>query len=369
MEEKNHVEPEMEEETCFAEEKKEKSASFTGKKVTKTTKTTKPFPNHSIEDALRIPQAIAQHNAGNPWSGEQLASALSVGGRSSAFYYLTASAREYGFITGTSRTKTIELTPLGRNAVFPVNTKQEKEAILQSFRNIELFQKLFDYYKGSALPDERFVFNVLQETLGLESQYHDEFIKIYRSNIEYLGEKGCLEKQASRQSKTVEIDTMTEENSQGESDKQLFVIMPFSEKTEQYPKGYFDEVFSSLIVPAAAQAGYTAVTANRDGSDIIHKTIVDSIYKSELILADLTEHNPNVLFELGLAIAFRKRVVIIRAQGTKAIFDIDNAIRVLDYDPRLWKSIVDMDVSKLATRISAIAQSNDKSYLDIFLEH
>ena len=144
--------------------------------------------------------------------------------------------------------------------------------------------------------------------------------------------------------------------------------MPFSEKTGKYPEGYFDEVFSSLIVPAASQAGYTAETANKSGSDIIHKTIVSSIFNAELILADLTEHNPNVLFELGLAIAFKKKVAIIRAKGTNPIFDVDHSMRVLDYSPNLWKSTLEMDVIKLAQHLETTALSDESAYLDIFLK-
>ena len=71
-------------------------------------------------------------------------------------------------------------------------------------------------------------------------------------------------------------------------------------------QGYFDEVYSSLLVPAAAEAGVTAKTAKRSGSDI---------YNAQIVLADLTEHNPNVLFGLGFVIAFKK-VALIRAKGT-----------------------------------------------------
>ena len=42
-----------------------------------------------------------------------------------------------------------------------------------------------------------------------------------------------------------------------------------------------------------------------NGSDIIHSTIVKAINNAEIIMADLTEHNPNVLFELGIAIALK----------------------------------------------------------------
>lgn len=145
--------------------------------------------------------------------------------------------------------------------------------------------------------------------------------------------------------------------------------MPFSEKTGEYPKGYFDEVYSSLIVPAAAEASFTAKTAKRSGSDIIHSIIVSDIYRSEVILADLTEHNPNVLFELGLAIAFKKKVVLIRAKGTPPIFDVDNLMRVYDYDKNLWKSTIERDIPNLSNHIKSTIQTNETLYLDLLLKN
>lgn len=68
--------------------------------------------------------------------------------------------------------------------------------------------------------------------------------------------------------------------------------MPFSEKTGKYSKGFFNEVLAELIKPAAKAAGYFAETADRNGSDIIHSTIVKAINNAEIIMADLTEHNP-----------------------------------------------------------------------------
>lgn len=60
-------------------------------------------------------------------------------------------------------------------------------------------------------------------------------------------------------------------------------------------------------------------------------------------------------------------LAIIRAKGTKAIFDVDNSMRVLDYNPNLWKSTLEMDVEKLEKHITATANANETAYLDIFL--
>ena len=39
--------------------------------------------------------------------------------------------------------------------------------------------------------------------------------------------------------------------------------MPFSEKTPNYTKGFFDEVLKHLITPAAVKAGFRVETANK----------------------------------------------------------------------------------------------------------
>ena len=211
----------------------------------------------------------------------------------------------------------------------------------------------------------------MQETFNLPQTYHEEFFNVYTDNISYLNEKGIAvsgESSISHNSSTEIVSNTKLSTIKTFNGKELFVIMPFSEKTDKFPNGFFDEVFNSLIVPASANAGFVAQTAQKNGSDIIHKTIVNSIFNAEIILADLTEHNPNVLFELGLAIAFKKKVAIIRAKGTNAIFDVDNSMRVLDYNPNLWKSTVEMDIEKLTNHLKSTLESDDSMYLDIFLD-
>jgi hypothetical protein len=85
------------------------------------------------------------------------------------------------------------------------------------------------------------------------------------------------------------------------------------------------------------------------------------------VLADLTEHNPNVLFELGMRMAEDKPVVLVRAKGTGQIFDVDNLLRVAEYDPNLWPSTVSADVPSLSDHIKAGWSSKDagSSYLAI----
>ena len=146
--------------------------------------------------------------------------------------------------------------------------------------------------------------------------------------------------------------------------------MPFREKTSSYTAGFFDEVLKHLITPAAVKAGFRVETANKKGSDIIQSTIVNKLDTAELVIADLTEHNPNVLFELGWRMAHDKPVALIRAKGTGAIFDVDHMLRVHDYNPCLWKSTLDQDVPGLSEHIKATwdNKDKDKSYRKLLSE-
>jgi hypothetical protein len=112
-----------------------------------------------------------------------------------------------------------------------------------------------------------------------------------------------------------------------------FAIMPFRERESVRSAGFFAEVLRALVAPAGREAGFEVITANRDGSDVIQATIVNQLLDAYLVIADLTENNPNALFELGLRIAEDKPVALIRAKGTAPIFDVDNMLRVFEYDP------------------------------------
>ena len=338
------------------------------KKRAKPDKPVRAFPQYSIREAIKVPKIIGAQNAGNPWAVEHIATALDTSKGANSFFYLTSASRDYGFTIGTSRARAIELTALGWKLAFPESADDEAQAIIEGFNNIELFKNVYNYYQGASLPDDKYLCNTLRESFGVDTAYLQEFVAIFKSNLEQIQPNKMQRKTTSGIPFSTDLLSVSTDSVGRETNDELFVIMPFSEKTDDYPKGYFEEVYSSLLVPAAAEAGLTAKTAKRSGSDIIHSTIVSDIYNAQIVLADLTEHNPNVLFELGLAIAFKKRVVLIRAKGTPAIFDVDNLMRVYDYDRNLWKSTIERDVPNLSKHIQATLQTEGTMYLDILLK-
>ena len=162
-------------------------------------------------------------------------------------------------------------------------------------------------------------------------------------------------------------ETIILAEAEGTSTLIAFVIMPFVERHSAHSAGFFAEVLRSIITPAAKASQFTVKTANRQGSDLIQSTIINDLIDADLVIADLTEHNPNVLFELGVRLAENKAVVLIKASGTGPLFDIDNMLRVFEYSPNLWQTTVEKDMPNLRDFIKGAwdNRASEKSYMKI----
>jgi hypothetical protein len=143
------------------------------------------------------------------------------------------------------------------------------------------------------------------------------------------------------------------------------------EKTTQYSIGFFNEVLNTLIIRAGREAGFEVKTANRQSIEMIHSTIVNEIIDADLCICDLMEHNPNVLFELGMRLGHDKPVALIQAEGTARVFDVDNVLRVFPYKKELWRTTVEKDRPDLTTHIKAIWANRDssESYYKLLRRH
>lgn len=321
------------------------------------------FPKVPLERALRIPIAIKDKNGGNPWEPAEIAKVVGLSVKGVDFFYLAGASRDHGLTDGGRDSKKIALTELGRGIAYAPNKAEEDLRKRQAFEKVSLFKRVLDYYKGSDLPEMKYLGNTLENEFGIPPDLHDEFAKLFRQNCQYLGITAGSVTAAERRRVDSNIGGGAADRVVAEADGgahlTCFVIMPFTEKGSNRPEGYFDEVLKHVIAPAGKKAGFDVRTADRRGSDVIHTTIIRSLLDADLVLADLTDHNPNVLFELGVRMTVDKPVALIRASGTGKIFDVDNLLRVYDYNPNLWPSTVDIDVDEIANHIKGSWDNRD----------
>lgn len=350
---------------------KKKDQTGEDTKVDKKARIRWSFPRTTLQQALQIPNSIKVHNGGNPWEPEEIRKAIGASTGGNAYFYLTAASRDYGLTTGTSAAEKIALDDLGRDLVYAPNEEVERTLKLRAFLKIDVFKRVLEYYKGSNLPEMKYLGNTLQKEFSLPPETHEEFSRTFRENCQYLGITSGIPAGAdvsAEQKDTIATPgTVTLAEPGGTSKLTTFVIMPFVERDSTHSAGFFAEVLRSLITPAAKESNFTVKTANRQGSDLIQSTIVNDLIEADLVIADLTEHNPNVMFELGVRMAEDKPVVLIKAEGTGPLFDIDNMLRVFEYNPNLWQTTIEKDLPHLRDFIKGAWENrtSENSYMKI----
>ena len=326
------------------------------------------YPRATLELCVKIANILKEKNGGNPWPPSEVAKALGLSEKSSNLDLFTASGSQYGLTEGSRYSKNVSLTSLGRDIVYADSPERELAAKRSSFLSIEVFRKVLEHYGGNNLPEKEYLSNTLLDKFQIPLGIQEEFIDIFKQNCIYtrIGQVWSASAPDSR-GKIDHSLPIIRTDSTAPSGQTCFVIMPLAERDGQRSPGYFKEVYESLIKPAVIKAGFGVETALRTGSDVIHSTIINELADADIVLADLTDHNPNVLFELGLRMAENKPVVIIKSDDTGRIFDVDNLIRVWEYDANLWPSTVASNLLALEEHVKATwsRRSDGRSYIDI----
>jgi hypothetical protein len=102
-----------------------------------------------------------------------------------------------------------------------------------------------------------------------------------------------------------------------------FVVMP-------YGKPWYQRVCDSIKKAAISERYTCAVAKDIASSGGIMRQVWDGIRKADVVVADLTENNPNVLYETGMAHALGKEVVLITQDVNTLPFDL-RALRCVAY--------------------------------------
>jgi len=134
------------------------------------------------------------------------------------------------------------------------------------------------------------------------------------------------------------IPVFEEAITKSEALKTCFVVMPIGsgEMYEEYLSRY-----ENIIKPAVdglkidGRQVYKSVRADfvsQTGS--ITRTILDYLFRSDVVIADLSDLNPNVFYELGVRHSLRNKTILIAAKGTKPPFDVGD-LKIVFYENKI----------------------------------
>jgi DNA-binding beta-propeller fold protein YncE len=102
-----------------------------------------------------------------------------------------------------------------------------------------------------------------------------------------------------------------------------FVLMPF--------RSNFDELHSAIIKPTMTEMGMKCKRGDEIyGTKSVMSDIWEYIQRARVVIADLTDQNPNVLYELGICHAINKDVIIITQSMNDVPFDLRH-LRCIEY--------------------------------------
>lgn len=120
--------------------------------------------------------------------------------------------------------------------------------------------------------------------------------------------------------------------------KKIFMISPIGE-TNSPTREHYDLVKEFIISPVAIKLEYIVLRADEDQRPgTIDDQIIRNLIISNIVVADISDENPNVYYELAVRHATGRPIILLIKADQKIPFDIAR-IRVIRYDINDLKSV------------------------------
>lgn len=120
-------------------------------------------PNASLNEALRLPQAIFDHYAGRPTTPFNVAKALNVDPKGSQLRLISGAAIAFGLIEGGAQAANISATDLARRIIRPKVEDEDVMAKREAVLRPRVFGDFLRRYDGNQFPRQDIALNVLEE--------------------------------------------------------------------------------------------------------------------------------------------------------------------------------------------------------------
>lgn len=291
------------------------------------------YPRHAVDRILRIPKAIIEQNAGRDASEQQAASYVGLK-MTGATRMEISSAIKYGFLERPAPGQ-LRVTDLAKRVLRPQDPAAHLAGLRAAVLNAPVIADVYLHYRGENLPDQQFFDNALIDTFRIPPDNLSEFKSVFIDSLtaadlieEHGGKFRILDESqqnGTRSDAAGDALRRLERSVVINANDSCFVVMPFAAPLGNHYKLIYE--------PAIAKAGLRPVRADSD----IFATgkIIDQVWmginSAKVLVAELTSRNANVFYELGIAHALQKPVVLISANEEDVPFDVRH-IRVIYYD-------------------------------------
>ena len=185
-----------------------------------------------------------------------------------------------------------------------------------------------DEYYLDTIPNytSSYVFTLIKVRAVYRSQY--EHFKIW-CNTHHLEDK----KGISPKTIWTMFDTMIN------AELKVFIAMPYFKKADNTPdedlmndyRDIYKRCFESITAETGKPIHMFPIMNDEGLSEDIIDNIMDEIERCNIFIADITENNPNVLYELGRAQALKKHYIIVKSSREEIISSDIRNIRYYQY--------------------------------------
>jgi hypothetical protein len=290
-------------------------------------------PRHAVDKALRVPKAILEQNAGKPCTDAEAVKFLGLK-LTGAMKSEISSSLKYGFLSRPSA-GTLEVTDRAKRAARPQTSSDAINALRDAVLDAPVMSDVYKHYRGENLPDQPFFDNALTDTFKLPVEDVQEFKTVF---LDSLHVAQLVEEHSPNKLRVLDVSQQTSQTDEPtdtlkklgktvsvSSADSCFVLMPFAN-----PLG---EHYHLIYEPAIRKAGLTPVRADADifATGKIMEQVWSGINAAKVLVAELTSRNPNVFYELGIAHALKKPVVLVSSNEDDVPFDVRH-IRVIYYE-------------------------------------
>jgi hypothetical protein len=306
-------------------------------------------PATALNEALRMPQAILDHYAGRPSAPLQVAKALNVDPKGSQMRVLSGAAIAFGLIEGGAQAASISITDLARRILRPKAEGGDLAAKREAVLKPRVFGDFLRQYDSHPFPRQDIALNVIED-MGVPREKAPEVLDRIEASAQVVGflEEIKGKRYVSLQGTTIPTPNENDEpdKSGAEEEASTIISNEFSNEPPQSrtTQGHVSSTKGSELTIALAddlrrRRVFITHGQNRDLVEPIKKLLefgemeaVVSVERQsvskpvpEKVLDDMRRAgaaiillNPNVLIEIGAAMAFYgRRFVLLVREGVK----------------------------------------------------